>query len=305
MIISNHNNSTIRIQSEYLERLIQSASPDISICVTGKKNCGSESYEHCISPATFWGLDLNNEFFSNMVMTYFRFKNIQTDKEFDIEIHNEFGSGFFLDSNLSSLEFIKNQQPQMFADFKTSIDSFFTALGITSNVTVDAVVNVLKISNLPAGFVPIYTTFMDSTLLEYFTYGNSAVVSILGNNTLEIKPSLFEESSLSDGVYTFEITGYDGSVNFNEVNCAFIDVNTKCRVAKTLKSLVEEFNQGILKDRENESTYIHLLHYALVIGSNQGCNCDNLCKAYEELIDLLESVESKTQNTSYLNGCGC
>lgn len=303
MIISNYNNQTIRIQSQYLESLLLSSSPDINILVTGSVNScdDSVSYSKTIPPSTFWSVDLDDEVTAKMIIYKIFFRNTVTDKVMEITLDNDLA--YVLDTCVTPPCTLETQGVPV--NLKIKVDEFFTNLGIPSNITVTATGNTLKISNIPDGFLPTSMSFRDDDVTKTFLYGLTESV-ILNSNYIEILPSFFgaENLTLTDGVYKFTLAGYDGVQSFREENCAFIDISMSCQVAKNLKNLVSESKDTITFDKENPATYIHLLHYSLVISSNCGCNCENLCNAYKELVALLESNTTTITNTQQ-NGCGC
>lgn len=183
--------------------------------------------------------------------------------------------------------------------FKTLIDNWFISNAITSNVTVTVTGNVVFVSNLPINFIPTTVTYgatLDPDILTvtFITALNKEVY--LAGNSVFLNSKFFELDSFTDGVYKVQVVALylDGSKT-TESNCIFVDILTKCMVASWLNDLLAESSK---KDSEPVATMIHLLHYALVTGSNCGCNCDSLCQAYKELVCLLNG--SKTTSD-----CGC
>lgn len=342
MIISNHNKETIRIQSQYLERLLQSASPDISICLTGKIACSDdEPFSQCIDIVNFWSANLDAQVVSKMTIKEFVFRNTITDKYFTIPIDVELSKSTSLielskyavtinpgtgkvntpvsvlakgpwtitDGYTENIEedglegYTLEDLDSVLELIRLKINNFFLSIGITSTVTVEAEGNSIKISNFPQDVLPSYITFDDEVTNTYFTYGLEDDVYMLDKD-LYIKPSFFDLTTLEDGVYSFELIGYDGTEYFKEENCLFVDINTAARVATTLKNLLQETKELTLVDKESSSTYISMLHYSLTVGSNEKCNCVDLCNAFTELICLLDSVD-KTKKYPLKNGCKC
>lgn len=122
---------------------------------------------------------------------------------------------------------------------------------------------------------------------------------VIVSNGIIVKPAFFNLLSgekLRDGVYSFSVKLFriDNTYDYEE-SCAFIDVTYKCRVAETVKNLLDNTEDGQC------STVIHVLHYALVNGSNCGCNCKELCDVFKELTKLLIPIAS----TVIPSGCGC
>lgn len=117
-------------------------------------------------------------------------------------------------------------------------------------------------------------------------------------NTIEIKPAFFNITGTSpkfmDGVFHFEVKLFKPDDTFTyEENCSFIDITYKCKLSGMLKSLL-----GTDEDK-NVGMVAFLLHYALVTGSNCGCNCKEMCDAFRELANILAPI------TNQSNNCGC
>lgn len=116
-------------------------------------------------------------------------------------------------------------------------------------------------------------------------------------NSILIAPLFFSLLQIVDGIYKIKIrlTKPQGYIEFE--NCAFVDVTIKCQVAAFIEQLLSE--SADIDNIEQNSTIIHLLHYALTNGSNCGCNCDKLCTVYNALIEVL------TNNSKTIEDCGC
>jgi hypothetical protein len=109
--------------------------------------------------------------------------------------------------------------------------------------------------------------------------------------TIFVKPSMFNLTTLVDGIYGLNlrlILPAGGSDN--DSTCAFIDVTYRCLLSNYLDGLIAA---------EDTSSISYLLHYALTIGSNCGCNCDELCEVFAALTEILKDTTTQT------NDCGC
>lgn len=129
--------------------------------------------------------------------------------------------------------------------------------------------------------------------------GMDTTKMIIVSDGIIIKPAFFNLISgeiMRDGVYSFSVKLYliDSTYTYEE-SCAFIDVTYKCRVADNIKNILDKNEDGQC------STVIHVLHYALVNGSNCGCNCKELCDVFKELTKLLIPITSSV----IPSGCGC
>lgn len=186
--------------------------------------------------------------------------------------------------------------------FKAQIDAYFATIDIVSDVTVTIGGNFIAVYDLPEGFVmstlgynsednedTIVTETWHKNYLNQEDNLQPLNFFVDSNGDLLIHWKFFDSvegvvDSLIDGVYnvhikidhTSEETGGNGYET--ETMCAFIDILTKCLVATTITGLLN----GTSKDAEN----VHLLHYALINGSNCGCNCADLCEIYTEILKL-------------------
>lgn len=120
---------------------------------------------------------------------------------------------------------------------------------------------------------------------------------VFSSDGIEVKPAFFNvisPNSIIDGVYTFNVKIFTDLNNYHyEESCAFMDITFKCKVAQYLDTLNDITESGVV------STNVHILHYALVNGSNCGCNCIAMCDVFKQLYDLLKPI------TPQLQSCGC
>lgn len=120
---------------------------------------------------------------------------------------------------------------------------------------------------------------------------------VITSDSIIVKPPFFgllSNEDLKDGVYHFKIKLYKPNDTFVfEEMCAFIDVTYKCKVSAFLKDLLDKSEDGVC------ATNVHVLHYALVNGSNCGCNCTDMCDVFKELTKLIKPINLQPQ------GCGC
>jgi hypothetical protein len=113
-------------------------------------------------------------------------------------------------------------------------------------------------------------------------------------DSIQVKPGFFASTPLKDGVYHFDVKAFKNDNTYTyEENCSFIDITYKCKVAATIKTLLDKSEDGLV------ASNVHVLHYALTNGSNCGCNCTEMCNIFRELTKLIIPV--KLQNQS----CGC
>lgn len=132
------------------------------------------------------------------------------------------------------------------------------------------------------------TAYLPFSLNDYFAFTADGI---------EIKPAFFNvitPNQIIDGVYYFNVKIFTTENNYHyEEDCAFMDITFKCKVAKYLDKLNDLGEDGQV------ATNVHILHYALVNGSNCGCNCNAMCDVFKQLYDVLKPI------TPQLQGCGC
>lgn len=119
------------------------------------------------------------------------------------------------------------------------------------------------------------------------------------NNILYIKPQLFGFDKLKDGVYSFQLTliSAEPVETVVESNCAFIDCTLKCGLSNKLYKIDDKDKAEV-----NEATTFAMLHYTLTHTSNCGCNCEELCEIYKQLVKYVDDTDYLT---SQLSDCGC
>lgn len=114
---------------------------------------------------------------------------------------------------------------------------------------------------------------------------------------LRVNLSFFSQTEFLDGVYQLTVKLYKEDSTITLSNCIFVDKTIKCKVAATLNNILEENDN---KNIEQPASSLHLFHYALVNGSNCGCNCDGMCEVYAEVVKLLATIDPKI-----FEDCGC
>ena len=333
-MIINNQNSSLQLKLDNLETFLNAGSSDSNICIKSTINCCDTTYTKTIKPTGYWEMDLSERLeFDIQSVT---FKNIVSNIDFIIPVHVRIlpeetitvdpTSSLFntttgqcdipltvtclTDWVVSEIEDgipsgIGNGTVEDFSitltNIRKALNNYFTSIGIDSNINVSAKDNVLRLSNLPENCVP-YLSHFEPTIDDLFFYYGSNVGIFIYGDSVHILPEFFGFTSFSDGIYYFEAIGYDGKQYFKEVNSAFVDMTIGQKVATTMASLVQETAKRLLKDKASDATYIHLLHYGLVISSNTGCNYQDLCEGFKELVGLLNSTNSQR---GIRNECGC
>lgn len=125
----------------------------------------------------------------------------------------------------------------------------------------------------------------------------TANLLLLGSDSIRINPAFFGLIALSNGVYKVSVKIFTASTNQFFSNCALVDIDLACKVAALLHNILADYEHNL---EEKPSSLAHLLHYSLINGSNCGCNCDDMCKNYNALIDILTNIDP-----TLLADCGC
>ena len=191
-----------------------------------------------------------------------------------------------------------------FTSFKTQIDAWFLTQGITSNVSVSFEDNFIIVSGIPAPYIFTSIEYGAEEISLPAFYGNEDNNVILVGDKILVAAPYFGIEEYVDGIYTFSVRIEKDTPTLSwtiESNCFFFDVTFKCKVASTLNKLKEELADS---NTERVATTIHIMHYALVNGSNCGCNCSDLCNVFIELYALLTDTIGDNYNNQTSN-CGC
>ena len=148
-------------------------------------------------------------------------------------------------------------------------------------LTVEATINCCPQQYAHSELMPLVTN-------DYFAFSSAGI---------EVKPLFFNvvsPNSIIDGVYSFNVKVFTTEDQYHyEQNCAFMDITFKCKVAAYIDQLNDTTEKGQI------ATNVHILHYALVNGSNCGCNCNDMCATFKQLYDILKPI------TPQIQGCGC
>lgn len=191
-----------------------------------------------------------------------------------------------------------------YTTFKTQIDAWFLAQGITTNVSISFEENSILITGIPSPYIFESVQYgLDNISIPAY-YGNEDNNIILVGDKILVAAKHFNISEYVDGIYTFSVRIEKSTPTLSwtiETNCFFFDVTFKCKVASTLNKLKEELASS---STERVATTIHIMHYALVNGSNCGCNCADLCNVFIELYALLTDTIGENYNNQTSN-CGC
>lgn len=302
MTISNFNNTYVKVESSFIQEVINDPTGYASIEVGTNINCctnsdGTEQINTVSVPIdseNTWHINLSNPVGLEANLDAIRITVLNTLLTYNALLA-PIDLGYVADTCSGEDCTLETFSAHFAPLIKDAIDDWFAANAITSNVTVTFEDNTVIISDVPNGFL---IDGMQSGTMDIPASYNGGVGAFLGGDGLYITPGLFNLTELMDGIYkiTIKIIKDDNSYSL-ETSCAFIDITTKCQVASVLHNLLQESK---VAGTEKVSTAVHLLHYALVNGSNCGCNCEELCQVYTELYGLLSNIDPQITND-----CGC
>lgn len=302
MTILNSAKDYIKIQSDFIQQVIDNPSDYTGIKVTGNINCCTENCGNSeVGVSTLdltshgWRIDLDDAVKLETTLQTLYLENLVAHNLLNA-IVTPIDLGYVNDTCLVGTCQLQDFSSYFTPLFKVQIDNFFASVGILSSVTVTFDGNIIIIDDLPTNFAIRYVEIGDALPYSkvYAGLGTTSAPLYLGSDGLYILPSFFSLTEFVDSIYRFEVKIYKEDSWTSETNCAFVDITIKCKVASLLQGLIQEsLDQKI----EQCSTMLHLLHYALVNGSNCGCNCEELCIVFRELIKLL--------GTQVISDCGC
>lgn len=128
-------------------------------------------------------------------------------------------------------------------------------------------------------------------------FTDTATILLLDPDSIRFNPSFFGLTAIANGIYRVSIKFFstDGTIFIS--NCGFVDIDLSCQVASLLHNIIGEYQD---KSAESPASIAHILHYSLVNGNNCGCNCDEMCKNYAALLDILSTIDPQL-----IADCGC
>jgi len=287
MILTNQNCNFIKLDSPEIKDIIESDSyKSLSIEVT-KNCCSNQIYNTVINLENpnnqqvqmFYPADEDPD--QNLIITGFWVKNIITGEEF-----NTITSFNYSDYNCTT-GFGGIGSPN------SELLNWFVANLLPPPIpsqTVSGTSCILTYENIPYPFVLVKMTYTKDSVdyIRLFTNQGSSTSSFINGESIYINPTIITDTTtkFEDGIYTVKVTfTKNNNSTFTDTSCIFIDCETKCKVAEKLKIVTTDIN-------------LHLIHYALSSANNCGCQCDSMCKLYEELLLELD-INILTSN------CGC
>jgi hypothetical protein len=158
-----------------------------------------------------------------------------------------------------------------------------------ADVSIENTKLLITISDLPYYIVADTLSYEYSSVVmdAYFTFDDNDGY-LISNNAIYLLPSFFGKSTFTDGIYHFVTTVLTKQgVLLEEETCFFTDCATS-------QNLLDSINPDICSEKDVE---ILMLHYGLIVTSNQECDCSQM----QNVFDYLE----KNTDTVNTNPCGC
>lgn len=285
MKILNSGNQYLVLQSEEIKAVTQSPSDYTSVKITGKINCCPESVsKDILINSVGWFSDISDSVESKSILTNIKFRNKISMELYSIPVNIDLG---YVHNTCPNLTCTLETFQDFFAPlFKEAIDTWFSDKDIESDISVSFSGNIVSFDNLPENFHP-YSLVVDE-LDNIFNFAEVDSGIFFNGDSLYINPSFFDLGAYKNGIYSIEVTILKENNSYSiDKNCFFMDIDLKCKVAETLKNITDVST--------TTSTNLHLMHYALVNGSNCACSCEDLCKLYKEFVTMLSKADPKIQ----------
>lgn len=290
MVLTNQNCDFIKLDSPEIKNIIQHGGyKNIAIELT-KNCCSNQVYNTVINLSNpnnqqikmFYPSDEDPD--QNLVITGMWVKNIITGEEYNTINTPLAYSDYNCTNNFGSIS------P---GSLYMQISAWFTGNLLTppgQDITSSGTSCMVKYTYVPYPFIFTKMTYTkdDVEFTRLFQGEGGSTAAFIQGTSIYINPTIISDTTtkFGDGVYTVNITfTKNNNSTLTDSSCIFIDCETKCKVAEKVDTVTTDTN-------------LHLLYYALTSASNCGCQCDKMCKLYEEL--LLElGTNSLTSN------CGC
>ena len=282
--ITTDNCKYIKLNSDYIKDIINNPLYE-KIEINLKVNCAEEYINYNIdldSNPDFWTLDIAQNKAKNDILDCLTLTHIISDKSI-VEDSLNIDINTLTDVILEGI-----------------IVNLLTINGLdATNVTVTIVGDIITVSGLPENVVMDNFKYTTTNEIFKFTYKNNSEYAII-SDYIYIKPEFFDNQNLIEGVYNIKLKYIktDGSY-IEESQCSFIDCGLKCKIASLLDDYVDSMNPEINKD-------LYLQYFALIESGNcGGCNCEELCIIYDNIIDYINipNIKNKINTKDCCNGC--
>lgn len=309
MTISNFKDKYLKLSTSILDKLTENPAGYESIEVSGKLGCDGTTYTETLEVANLleagWKVDLSIPVQLGNTVFQVKLKNLWTLEEFNF-ITTGIAFSYIANNctNPSGNCTIEDFSSYFVAQFEGELNAFLESIGQLPTGVVTFTGNVMHITGLPTYLGMAVVEYGEEYFDEYnvlpFGYGTVDSNVTIDESGIFIAAAFFEEgaTTLTDGIYTVtvKVTKAEDGGFTTETSCAFIDVLTKCKLSETLNAYI-----GTDAGKSEEALAMTMLHYALVNGSNCGCNCADLCAAYDKLVEMLGTLEE----TTIVEDCGC
>lgn len=308
MKIENINNRYLKLSSEALENALKSKDQLGLIEIDAYFGCSGVNYRENIdfklsNPCAFfsdnviWKFDLSMAKNIDLSVTEISIINVASSEVFPLSVNINFAQ--YLASCPSGCT-LQSLQPLYDNIFRNAYKSLINSLGLDdSKLDLKICGDTINLVGLPSGFSA--HSIKLSNGVEAFYTQNDSEKSVVTNDSIYLNPKFFGMTTFLDGVYTLRVKITDSRGSYiEEQNCFFMDIYTKCKVSQRAVIALQLPDDKFVQDSVFN---MYLLYNHLTTGSNcGGCNCEDMCDAYNKLIGVLTGKKL----TEALNSkCGC
>lgn len=297
MTIENQNCEYVKVSSTILEDIAANPSDYVKIEIESTINCCTELFTADLNFELYndatcttcnntyvWTIDLQDIANADLDITGIYVKNLLTGEVTNI-LSAPIDFAAYLTAcpaNSCTISTVGSYA----TTFNTEFDTWFTNNVAWTTAKATMCDNTLQVCDLAPNYIPLHVEYTDGTTVNTmsFSFFNDPSTFLL-SEALYIAPSFYGLDKLIDGVYKVKIRATKANGSWaEEENCAFIDCETKCKVADYIAAFL-----SLNVEEKDEALYVTMAHYALVNASNCGCNCAELCNLYFQLYETLAS----------------
>lgn len=305
--LSNLNDKYIKVDANYIKNMVNDGDNYTHLKITTNLNCCKEvntriinfdstNYVSCsaCNGANSWHIDLSEIIYNNYNIDSLVIKNIVSGVEFNI-LSSPIDFNYYTSNCPSNVCTLQSLSPYYEQLFENRFDSWFSSGTMWQDTTVGLCENILTICELPENFIVKEITFNGTSLPFKYSANTSSDSDVFADSegNLYISSELFGLDKFKDGIYKIKVRTEKKDDTWTEdEGCIFIDIDTKCKVAKKIEDILK---------KDEDATDIHMAHYALINGSNCGCNCNDLC----ELFKYINKVLGNPIETTNSDDCDC
>lgn len=282
MIIENLNCYNLLIKSDDISDLISNPNKYKSLEISSTiNNCQTTYANQCIDLNTCtrnYSITFPN--CCNLRIKDIKFKNVLIGDTFNLNYNN-----LFIPVSISNCSDISNFSSQLETFLVNNFGSIYNNFTFTCSYDSNTNYFTYNISGLPTHILPIELVYQ----LDGIETRNEFVISnnityLITSEGIVLTPSFYNTTEFYPGIYSINIKlTTKSNIEIEDSNCAFIDCGNNCKIIDKVKDL----------KTEDDKKDLLLIHYAMVVGSNCGCNCEELNTLYSQFNKLLNSTNNE------------